>query len=55
MDSAAAEFSGRIARPAGRHVVWTDLGKIFLKVILDQIKIIAKKNDLRSDQEDHLF
>jgi hypothetical protein len=31
----------------------SDIGKIILKVILDQIKIIFSKNDFKSDQ-DHI-
>jgi hypothetical protein len=33
---------------------YTDIGKIILKVISDQIKIIFSKNDFKSDQ-DHIF
>jgi hypothetical protein len=43
-----------------RNLLWNadqvkaDVGKIILKVISDQIKIIFSKNDFKSDQ-DHIF
>jgi hypothetical protein len=40
----------------GHRTQWfdSDVGKIILKVISDQIKIIFSKNDFKSDQ-DHIF